>query len=112
MEVSAYGSVSVHFSICFGFVEETEHGGNEGNSIADESVDPVEPLQPGCIIATEEDEINVDGHGTRPHWVRLHKPSPVNMSSTTNPRSELTSLVEILETDRVLRLGSQEPNHQ
>jgi hypothetical protein len=34
------------------------------------------------------------------------------MSSTTNPRRELTSLVEILETDRVLRRGFQEPNRQ
>ena len=37
----AYSCISVHFALCLRFIEKAEHGGDEGNSVAEEAIDPI-----------------------------------------------------------------------
>lgn len=74
MQDWTYRRISVHLALCPRLVEEAEQGRNEWNSIAYHSVYPVKPLEPNGIISAEEDQVDVDCHGTRPHRVGLHEP--------------------------------------
>lgn len=56
------GGIPVQLALLLRFVEKTEHGGNEGDSIAEQPVDPVQLLQATCIVSSEEDKIDVRCH--------------------------------------------------
>ena len=71
---TTYSCVTINSAILLASIPETEHGGNEGYSVADKNVPFEHLLQFLRVPATEDNKVDIHGHASSPHRVRLHEP--------------------------------------